>query len=116
MPDYGVGDAANKQPPYPSPAPAPHRYQPSFYLLGQGGDLLGCASLAEPSLRYGTAQTLDLPYLLIEYPLSLPFQLLPYEGIEVHRRHRSPRVHDMQLGAGTPSQADGGGGGQLRVL
>jgi hypothetical protein len=67
------------------------------------------------SLRHGTAQALDLLYLLIEYLLRLAPHLLLYELVEVHRRHRSPDVHDVHLGACVLGQANRGSGGDLRI-
>ena len=86
------------------------------YLPRQGDAPLGRTSLPEPRLRDGTAQALDLLYLLGEYLLGLPLHLPPYQGIDVHGWPWPPRVRDMQLGGGTPGQADGSSGGQLRVL
>jgi hypothetical protein len=67
------------------------------------------------NLRHGSAQALDLLYLRIEYLLSLPAHLLPYKSVEVYGRHRSPDVHDVQLGAGAFGQACGGSGSKLCV-
>jgi hypothetical protein len=115
MPHNGIRDAAHKEPSYPPTPPAPHRYQPHSFLSGQGDDLLRGTSLPEVSLRHGGAQALDFLYLPIEYLLSLPAHLLPYESVEVYRRHRSPDVHDVQLGVGAFGQAEGSSGSELRV-
>ena len=109
-PHNGIRDTAHKEPSNPPPSPSPNRCKPDSYLSSQGDDLLGRISLPEVNLRHGSAQALDLLYLRIEYLLSLPAHLLPYKSVEVNRRHRSPDVHDMQLGAGGFGQADGGSG------
>src|SRR5215211_1201856 len=82
-----VRDAAHQSTLYSTETSASQRYQSCTDILPYSEDPLVWSSQSEVGSRNGSSSLLDLPYLLVEQPLShlLDLLLVCLLGVETHR-------------------------------
>src|SRR5215217_4851695 len=108
--------AANQEAPYRTHTPAPHDQEPHPKLLAELDDLVGGPSPPEMGLHDRAPCLLNLPYLLVEYLLSLALELPFHEAVAVGAGHVVPDVDDVQLRTALPREIRRGRGRLSSVL